>query len=52
LRKKKNKDSSEKLHEALESHYWVENLLGRPNGVKKGVKKKRKMKRSLGENLS
>jgi len=34
-KRKKNKDSGENLHEALESHYRVENLLGWPNGVNK-----------------
>ena len=34
-KKKKNKDSGENLHEAPEPHYWVENFLGWPNGVKK-----------------
>jgi len=39
-----------------ESHYWVENLLGWPNGVRKKRKRKQKkrekMKIFLGENLS
>ena len=34
-RKKKNKDSSENLHEAPESHIWVENLIRWPKDEKK-----------------
>ena len=49
----KNKDSSENLHEALESHHWVENLFwgGLVMPKTKNKKKTKKRIRSLGENL-
>lgn len=40
--KEKNKESGENLHEALESHLWVENLLRQPSDDKKEKKRKRK----------
>jgi len=39
-KRKKNKDSSENLHEALESHIWVEKLVRRPKDEKHEKNKK------------
>ena len=47
-KRKKNKDSGENLHEAPESHLWVENLVMRPNDERK---KEKRIRRSQGENL-